>query len=117
MQHQVPGVVGQQGRVLLLHSVTPVEVSEGSTNGGEDRGGVRRSGSRVSRQDQTVGEAENASCAASQYRVDVPGVTVDGDWMVHERLGADRQGIGRRGSGPLAEVVDEGGVNEASHAR
>jgi hypothetical protein len=54
-RHQVPGVVGQQGCVLL-HSATPVGVGEGGANGG-DRGGIRRS---VSRQDQPVNRAENA---------------------------------------------------------
>jgi hypothetical protein len=34
-RHQVPGVVGQQGRVLL-HSATPVGVDEAGANGGGD---------------------------------------------------------------------------------
>jgi hypothetical protein len=32
--HQVPGVVGQQGRILLLHSATAVGVDEGGIKGG-----------------------------------------------------------------------------------
>jgi hypothetical protein len=48
--------------------------------------------------------------------VDVPGVTVDGDRVVHGRLDAGRRVVGSRGSGPLATVVDEGGVDEASCA-
>jgi hypothetical protein len=47
-----------------------------------------------------VDGAENFGCVASQYRVDMLGVTMDGDWMVHERLGVGRRGIGRRGSAP-----------------
>jgi hypothetical protein len=77
-------VVGQQGRVLL-HSTTPVGVDEGSANGGGDRGGVWRS---VSCQDQPVDGAKNVGCVASHHRVDVPEVTVDGDRVVHGRLGA-----------------------------
>jgi hypothetical protein len=49
--------------------------------------------------------------------VDVPGVTVDGDWVVHGRLGAGRRVDGSQGSGLLVVVVDEGGVDEASRAR
>jgi hypothetical protein len=47
--------------------------------------------------------------------VDVPGVAVDGDRVVHRRLGAGRQGIGNRGRGLLATMVDNNGVGEASH--
>jgi hypothetical protein len=89
--------------------VTPVGVGEGGANGGGDRGGVRRS---VSGQDQSVDRAENADCAVSHHRV-----AVDGDRVVHMRFGAGRRGVGSRGSGLLAAVVDEGGVGEASHAR
>jgi hypothetical protein len=49
--YQVLGVVGQQGRVLLLHSLTPVRVSEGGTNGG-DRGGVQWSGCHINCKNQ-----------------------------------------------------------------
>jgi hypothetical protein len=45
--HQVPGVVGQQGRVLLLHGPTPVRVGEGDADGGGDRGGVQGSSGRI----------------------------------------------------------------------
>jgi hypothetical protein len=38
MRHQVPGVVGQQGHVLLLHGPTPLRVGEGGAN----RGGLWR---------------------------------------------------------------------------
>jgi hypothetical protein len=53
-RHQVPDVVSQQGRTLLLHGPTPVRVSEGGANGGGDRGGVRGSVGRVSDQDQPI---------------------------------------------------------------
>jgi hypothetical protein len=36
MQHQILGVVGHQGHVLL-HGVTPVGISEGGANGGRTR--------------------------------------------------------------------------------
>jgi hypothetical protein len=49
--------------------------------------------------------------------VDVPGVAVNGDRVVHGRLGAGQRGVGSRGRAPLAAVVDEGGVVKASHAR
>jgi hypothetical protein len=107
-------VVGQQGRIL--HSATPVGVGEGGTNGGGNRGGIWRSGSHVGRQDQPVDGVENAGCAASHHRVDVPGVVVDGDCVVHGRLGAGRWVVKSRGRGHLAAVVDEGGVGEASCA-
>jgi hypothetical protein len=41
-QHQVLGVDGQQGRVLL-HSATLVGISEGGAKGGGNREGVWRS--------------------------------------------------------------------------
>jgi hypothetical protein len=103
-RHQVPSVVGQQGRVLL-HSATPVRVGEGCPNGGGDRGGVRRSDSRVSRQDQLVNGAENAGCAVSHHRV------------VHGMLGAGQRGVGSQGSGSLVAVVVEGRFGDASRAR
>jgi hypothetical protein len=53
----------------------------------------------------------------SHHRVDMLEVTVDGDRVVHRRLGVGRQGVESRGSGLLAVVVDEGRVGEASHAR
>jgi hypothetical protein len=116
-QPQVLGVVGQQGCVLLLNSATSVGVDKGGTNGGVDRGGIRRSGCHVSRQDQSVNGAENAGCATSHRRVDVPWVKVDGDRMVHGRLGAGQWGIKSRGRVPFATVVDKGGVGEASRVR
>jgi hypothetical protein len=59
-------------------------------SGGADWGGARRSGSPISRQDQPVDVAENAGYTASNHRVDMPGVAVDGDRVVHKRLGASR---------------------------
>jgi hypothetical protein len=49
--------------------------------------------------------------------MDVHGVTVDGDRVVHGRLDAGRRGVGSRRRVPLMVVVDEAGVGEASHAR
>jgi hypothetical protein len=72
-------VVGQQGRVFL-HIAAPVGVDEGGTNEGGDRGGIRRSGSCVSRQDQSVDGAENAGCVAIHHWVDMPRVAVAIGW-------------------------------------
>jgi hypothetical protein len=49
--------------------------------------------------------------------VDMPRVDVDGDRVVHGRLGVGQRGVGSRVSGSLAAVVDEGRVGEASRAR
>jgi hypothetical protein len=91
-----------------------VGVDKGGTNEGVDRGGIRRSGCHVSRQDQSVNGAENAACATSHRRVDVPWVKVDGDRVVHGRLGAGRWGIKSRGRVPFATAVDKGRVGEVS---
>jgi hypothetical protein len=82
-RHQVPGLVGQEDRILLLHSTTPMWVGKGSANGGGYRGSVRWSAGCISYQDQPVDGAKNASGAPSHHRVDVPGVTVDGDRVVN----------------------------------
>jgi hypothetical protein len=63
-RHQVPGVVGQQGRVLL-HGPTPVWVSEGGANGGGDQGGVQWSSGRISGQDQPFDRPKNTGGATS----------------------------------------------------
>jgi hypothetical protein len=82
-RHQVPGVVGQQGHVLFLHRATLVGAHEGSANKGGDLGGVWRSVSRISCQNQPVNEAKNADCAPSHHQVDVLEVAVDADQVVH----------------------------------
>jgi hypothetical protein len=90
----------------------PVGVGEDDTNGGGDRGGIWRSGSCVSRQDQPVDGAENVGCAMSHHRLDVPGVTVEGTREAQCRP------IGRQEPrGQLTTVVDEEEVGEASCAR
>jgi hypothetical protein len=110
-------VVGQEGRVLLLHSASPVWVGEGGANGGGDRGGVRWSGSRISCQDQPVDRSKNTGGAPGHHRVDVPGVAVDGDRVVHRWLEAVCRDVGGRGRGRLAAVIDDGGVGEPHRAR
>jgi hypothetical protein len=109
-------VVGQEGRVLLLHSTTPMWVGEGSANGGH-RGSVGWSVGRISCQDQPVDGAKNASGAPSHHRVDVSGVAVDGDRVVDGRFGADRRNVESGGGGRLAAVIDDGWVSEAGRAR
>jgi hypothetical protein len=106
-------VVGQEGRVLLLHSTTPMWVGEGSANGGGHRGSVGCSAGRISCQDQPVDGAKNTSGAPSHHRVDMSGVAVDGDRVVYGRLGADRRNVESGGCGRLAAVIDDGGVGEA----
>jgi hypothetical protein len=78
-------------------------------NGGVQKG-VRRSGSRVSHQDQLVDGAENVGCATSHHRVDVPEVATR--WYTGARCGpAGRRelrlwpahGGGRRGRGRRSE--------------
>jgi hypothetical protein len=96
-RHQVLGVVGQQGRILFLRSTTPMWVGEGGANGGGDRGGVRRSDSRISVQNQPVYGAKNAGDTLSHHRVDVPRVAVYDDRVVHRRLRAGRRDVGAAG--------------------
>jgi hypothetical protein len=68
MRHQVLSVVGQQGCILLLHSATPVWISEGGANGGGNRGGAWRS---VNHQYQPIDGAKNAGGVTSHHCVDV----------------------------------------------
>jgi hypothetical protein len=110
-------VVGQEGRVLLLHSASPVWVGESVANGGGDRGGLRWSGSRISCQDQPVDRSKNADGLPGHHRVDVPGVAVDGDRVVHQWFGAVCRDVGGRRRGRLAAVIDDDGVGEAHRAR
>jgi hypothetical protein len=58
-------VVGQEGRVLLLHSTTPMWVGEGSVNKGGHWGSVGWSAGRISCQNQPIDGAKNASGAES----------------------------------------------------
>jgi hypothetical protein len=92
-------------------------VGEGSANGGGHRGSVGWSAGRSSCQDQPVDGAKNASGALSHHRVDVPGVSVDGDRVIYGRLGANRRNVESGGCGRLAAVIDDGGVDEAGRAR
>jgi hypothetical protein len=110
-------VVGHEGRVLLLHSVSLVWVGESGMNRGGDRGGIRWSGSHIICQDQLVDSSKNASGVPGHHRVDVPGVTVDGDRVVHWWLGVVCRDVGGRRRGRLTAVIDDGGVGEAHRAR
>jgi hypothetical protein len=53
----------------------------------------------------------------SHHRVDVPEVAVDGDRVVHRRLGMGQRVVRSQGRGYLTVMVDEGEVDEASRAR
>jgi hypothetical protein len=110
-------VVGQEGRVLLLHSAAPVWVGESGANGGGHQGGVRWSGSRISCQDQPVDRSKNVGSAPGHHRVDVPGVMVDGDQVVHRWLRVVCRDVGGRGRGRLVAVIDDDGVGEAHRTR
>jgi hypothetical protein len=115
-RHQVLGVVGQQGRILFLRSTTPVWVGEGGANGGGDRGGARRSDSRISAQNQSVDGAKNAGDTLSHHQVDVPRVGVYGDRVVHTRLRAGQRDVGGHRHGRLAAVIDDDRFGKASRA-
>jgi hypothetical protein len=91
-RHQVPGVVGQQDRVLLLHSPTPMWIGEGGANGGGDRRGARWSSGRISDHNQLIAGPKDTSGALSHHQVDVPRVAVNGDRVVHRWLRAGRRG-------------------------
>jgi hypothetical protein len=84
--HQVPSVVGKQGRILLLHGLTPVRVGEGGADRGGDWAGVRWSGGRIGNQDQPVDRPKNTDGMASHHGVSVPGVAMYGDRVVHRQL-------------------------------
>jgi hypothetical protein len=49
-------MVGQQGRVLLLHNAMPVGIHEGGVDGGGNEEGVRRC---IGRQDQPLDGTQN----------------------------------------------------------
>jgi hypothetical protein len=110
-------VVGQEGHVLLLHNASLVWVGVSDANGGGDLGGIRWSGSRISCQDQLVDGSKNTGDAPGHHRVDVPGVAVDGDWVIHWWLGVVYRDVGGRGRGRLAAVKDDDRVGEAHRAR
>jgi hypothetical protein len=106
-RHQVAGVVGQQGR-LILHSPTQVWVSQGGAYRG-DRGGIRWSSSRIGDYNKPVDGQKDTSGLSRHHRVDVPGVAVNGDRLVHRRLRARCRGYWGRWRGRLAAVIDDGG--------
>jgi hypothetical protein len=55
---------------------------------GGDQGGVWWSSSRISSQNQPVDEPKDTGGALIHHRVDVPMLMVNGDRVVHRRLGA-----------------------------
>jgi hypothetical protein len=116
-----------------------VRVVEGDANGGGDQGGVRWRSGRISGQNQPIDGPKDTAGATSHHRVDVPGVAVNSDQVVHRRLRGRRRGrlavmidddgvdkldrtcqgteSARRGRSAPAAVVNEGGVSEVSPAR
>jgi hypothetical protein len=95
--------LGQQGRVLLLHGST-------LANGGGDRGGVRWRSGRISGQNQLVDWPKDTDGATSHHRVDVQGVVVNSDQVVHRWL------RGRR-LGRFAAMIDDDAVGKSDRAR
>jgi hypothetical protein len=80
--HQVLGVAGQQGNILLLHSVTPVGVGEG----GADRGGTGEvpggvSAARISR---STGRRTPAA-----RQVTIEWTCLGSGWMATKRITRD----------------------------
>jgi hypothetical protein len=74
-----------------------VRVSEGFANRGGDWGGVWHSSGHISGQDQPVDGPEDTGDAASHHWVNVPGITVNGDRVVNQRLRAKRRTSGASG--------------------
>jgi hypothetical protein len=94
-----------------------VWVGESGANRGGNRGGIWWSGSRISCQDQPVDRSKNAGDTPGHHRVDVPGVTMDVDRVIHRWLRVVCRDVGGRGRGRLATVIYDGGVSEAHRAR
>jgi hypothetical protein len=63
-----------------------VRVGEGGADGGGDRGGIRWSSGCSGGKDQPVDRPKNTGDTVSHHGVSVPGVTVNGDRVVHRRL-------------------------------
>jgi hypothetical protein len=103
-------VVGQQGRVLL-HSPTPVWVSEGGAYGGGDQGGVRWSSGRIGDQNKPVDIPKDTGGVSGHHRVNVFGVAVNGTgWYTDD----SERTIG----GPSeSAVIDDDRVGESGRAR
>jgi hypothetical protein len=52
VRDKILGVVGDQGSKLFFHGVTPIQIDEGSTNGGGHRRQARR---RSGQQGESIG--------------------------------------------------------------
>jgi hypothetical protein len=89
--HQIPRLVGDERRVLLLHRPTPVGVQQG----GADGGGYRRN-LRVSGRGRQDSRRQGTSRVPRHHRVDVPRVAVKEQWVVHRRLDTCRGWSRRR---------------------
>jgi hypothetical protein len=88
--HQIPCLVGDERRVLLLRP-TPVGVQQG----GADGGGYRRN-LRVSGRGRQDSGRQGTSCVPRHHRVDVSRVAVKERWVVHRQLDTCRGWLRRR---------------------
>lgn len=112
-RHQVSGAVRLQG-LILLHSAPPVEVSKRATKRGQ-LGKESRTGGR--REDQAVDRPEDTSSPPGNHRVDVLGVSVEGNRVIHWwRLargsrGTSRCSRGERGGMSHTPLIDVAGIS------
>jgi hypothetical protein len=89
--HQIPCLVGDERRVLLLHRPTPVGVQQG----GADGGGYWRN-LRVSGRGRQDSGPQGTSRVPRHHWVDVPRVVVKERWVVHWRLDTCRGWLRQR---------------------
>jgi hypothetical protein len=76
------------------------------------------SGDGAGYENQPIDGTENFGRVTCHHWVDMIGVTTNGDWMVHQRLGARSSWqSGGGGIGPPVTVVNEGGVSEVCRVR
>jgi hypothetical protein len=60
---------------------------------------------------------KDACGATSHHRMDVPGLAVNGDRVVHRRLRVRRRDGGSHRRGRLAAMIDDRGVSEMDRTR